>query len=153
MTKKLKIYSAVLLGIFCFSFFISIDWVFSASTDPGVACDICESSGDSNNHTSCAQGLQCIEKQCQDPNKITFCPISSHKDYKDLVKEISKWMTISLLVLVPLVVLLGGFYMLTAADDKSRFAKGRTIIVWAVIGLAIVLFAKAFISIITSFIF
>ena len=148
MIKKLKIYSAVLLGIFCFSFFIPIAWVFSAFTDPGVACDICGGS----NTPGCGTGLQCIEKQCQDPNKITFCPISSHKDYKDLVKEISKWMTIVMLVLVPLAVLLGGFYILTATDDKSRFAKGRTIIVWAVIALALILFAKAFISIVISLI-
>ena len=152
MKKNLKICFAILLGVFCFSFFTPVFWVYSASNDVGDICDICGSPDSSNNHTSCAQGLQCIEKQCQNPNKITFCPISSHKDYKNLVKEISKWMTIALLVLVPLVVLLGGFYILTAGGDKSRFAKGRTIIVWAVIGLAIILFAKAFISIITSLI-
>ena len=142
MKKILKFCSVILLVILVFSF-----WHNFAKAAVVGACKSCN--GTTGN--TCLSDLKCTDGQCKDPNKITFCPISSKKAPQDLVNEVSKWMMIVALVLVPLMILLGGFYMLTAAGDKSRFAKGRTIIVWAVIGLAIFLFAKAFISILKSF--
>ncbi|MDD4990470.1 MAG: pilin [Candidatus Pacebacteria bacterium] len=103
--------------------------------EAGTPCDI-----DKNQNTG-----QCVD---QDINVTTFCPFSSHTSITELVNEITKWIFIFALVIAPLMVLLGGFYMLTAAGDPGRANKGKQIIVWAMVGLAVILFAKAFISII-----
>ncbi len=101
----------------------------------GASCDL-----DKNQNTG-----QCVD---QDVNITTFCPFSSHTDIKELVDSITKWIFILALVIAPLMVLLGGFYMLTAAGDPSRSGKGKQIITWAMVGLAVILFAKAFIAVI-----
>ncbi|MDO8524509.1 MAG: pilin [bacterium] len=151
MKKVLKFFSVTLLAVFVFSFF-GVSHIF-ADDSVGVACDICGSPDSPNNHNSCGVGLDCIEKQCQDPSKITYCSFSSNKIITDLIDKVSSWMLVIALVLVPLMILLGAFYMLTAAGDPSRSAKGRTIIIWASIALAIFLFAKALVSILRYFVF
>ena len=79
-----------------------------------------------------------------------LCSLSTHTDLEELINEIMKWLLIFSLTLAPLMILLGGFYMLTSAGEPRRAMQGKTIITWAVIGLAVILFAKAFTSIITS---
>lgn len=86
--------------------------------------------------------------QCQPAGSVAFCPFSKHRKIEDLIDAVSKWIFILALVIAPLMILLGGFYMLTAAGDPGRSNKGKQIILWAVIGLGVILFAKAFISII-----
>lgn len=146
MKKILKFCSVILLVILVFSF-----WHNLAKAKEVGACKPCGDATKDKDTCLPNLGLSCIEGQCQDVNKITFCSFSQKEEVHELVDEVSKWMMIVALVVAPLMILLGGFYILTAAGDKSRFAKGRTIIVWAVIGLAIFLFAKAFISILKSF--
>ncbi|MDD5738524.1 MAG: pilin [Candidatus Pacebacteria bacterium] len=88
--------------------------------------------------------------QCQKPDETTFCPLSSYTEVDKLVEKVSNWIFILALVVAPLMILLGGFYMLTAVGDPKRSTQGKQIIMWAVIGLAVILFAKAFVSIIKS---
>ncbi len=141
MKKILKFCSVILLAVLVFSF-----WYNSVNAKEVGACKPCKVGGD-----TCLTGFSCTDGQCKDPNRITFCPISSKEEPKDLVNEVSKWMMIVALVLAPLMILLGAFYILTAAGDTKRSTKGKQIIIWASIGLAIFLFAKAFISILKSF--
>lgn len=141
--------------------FISLFYLFGAAVfaaqQPALKCGSCCQVSD------CASGLRCegagtpcdVTKnqntgQCvdQDVNVTTFCPFSSHTDIKELVASITKWIFILALVIAPLMVLLGGFYMLTSAGDPGRSKKGKQIIVWAMVGLGVILFAKAFISVI-----
>ena len=132
----------ILLVFFFFSFFLA-NYNFAVASN---VCDFCDSS-----KPCVGTDLECTDGQCQEKGKTTFCSFSQNKKIEDLIDKVSSWMLVIALVVAPLMILLGAFYILTAAGDKSRFAKGRAIIVWALIGLAIFLFAKAFISILKSF--
>ena len=108
-------------------------------------CKPCDVSKD-----ECGGDLKCIDGTCQNPEQIILCPFSTHKDIKDLIDEIMKWVLIIGLALAPLMMVIGGFYFLTAGGNPERAKTGKKVIIYASIGLAIVLFAKAFTSIIRS---
>ncbi len=111
---------------------------------------------DSDPNKQCETSLECSNKaepasgQCMPIGQIAFCPITTHTSFECLINSLSKWLFYLALVIAPLMILLGGFYMLTAAGEPARSTKGKTILTWAIIGLAVILAAKAFISIITS---
>ncbi len=86
--------------------------------------------------------------ECQPSGSVTFCPFSKHQKIEDVIDAVSKRIFILALVIAPLMVLLGGFYMLTSAGDPTRSTKGKKIIIWAMVGLGVILFAKAFIAVI-----
>ncbi len=114
--------------------------------------------------TDCVAGYECIGYdtapgacvlaqskgvgECQPNGSVTFCPFSKHQKIEDVIDAVSKWIFILALVIAPLMVLLGGFYMLTSAGDPTRSTKGKKIIIWAMVGLGVILFAKAFISLV-----
>lgn len=77
-------------------------------------------------------------------NKQLPCPtcatgIGSFQDLLD--KIIGYFITISIPILT-IMVLWGGFQMLTARDDENQFKKGRKTITYAAIGFAVVICAK-----------
>jgi len=51
-----------------------------------------------------------------------------------------------------LIIIIGAFYLLTAAGDPKRIGTGKTIITYALIGLVVILFARALIYVIESII-
>ncbi len=113
----------------------------------GNVCDAC----DPKETGSCEKNLQCINKQCQNPTNLILCSSSVHDTPEKLINEILKWIFILSLVVAPLLIILGGFYVLTAAGDIVRVTQGKKIITWALIGLGVILSAKAFFAIITFF--
>lgn len=58
------------------------------------------------------------------------------------IYTITDWLFYILTVLVVFMVIWGGFLNITAAGDPEKAAKGRKVLVYAVIGLAIALLAK-----------
>lgn len=52
------------------------------------------------------------------------------------------------LAIVPLMIIIAGFYWLTAAGDPKKVKTALDIIKWTVIGFAIILFAKGLVAII-----
>jgi hypothetical protein len=54
------------------------------------------------------------------------------------------------LVATPLMIVIAGFVILTAGDNPEKVKQGRHIIVYAMIGLFIILFAKGIISILNN---
>ncbi|MDD5738523.1 MAG: CARDB domain-containing protein [Candidatus Pacebacteria bacterium] len=97
----------------------------------------------------CYGPLSCVNGQCQ-PDSPVICSLTKFDNPDKLIDNISGWIFKLALIIAPLLILLGGFYMLTAAGDPSKSTQGKKIITWALIGLAVILAAKAFISIITS---
>lgn len=132
----------IFLVFFFFIFFLT-NYNFA------VASNVCDSCVIIGSVDPCAP-LVCSDGQCKESDKTTFCSFSHNNDIKILINEVAKWMMIVALVLAPLMILLGGFFMLTASGDTKRSTKGKQIILWAIIGLAIILFAKAFVSILKS---
>ena len=152
MKKVFRIISVSLLIFGFFSFWCN----FSKAAGTLDVCDPCCPATD-----GCKSSLTCVPPagtcdlvknagQCLDPNQVSFCPVSSHTEVKQLVDKVSNEILYLALIIAPLLILLGAFYMLTAAGEPARSTKGKTIITWALIGLAVILAAKAFISIITS---
>jgi len=60
----------------------------------------------------------------------------------DVVAAIAGFIFIIGVAIVPVMVLLGAFYLMTSAGDPAKVKKGRDCIMWAAIGLAIILLAK-----------
>ncbi|MDD5433205.1 MAG: pilin [Candidatus Pacebacteria bacterium] len=139
-TVEIKGFLMTLLIILFLGFF---GIKYSLATE-SFRCGPCGSDG-----FTCREGigLECINGQCQYSGEITFCPGSEKKEVGDLVNEVMKWVLILGLTVAPLMILLGGFMLFTAGGDPKATDKAKQVIKWAVIGLAIILFARAFVSI------
>lgn len=53
-------------------------------------------------------------------------------------------------VLAPLMILVGAFYFMTAAGDPKRVETGKKVILWTIVGLAVILFSRGIISVIRT---
>lgn len=56
-----------------------------------------------------------------------------------VINAIGDWLYAIAFALVPIMILIGAFYILTAAGNPERVNTGRNIIMWTIIGLAIVI--------------
>ncbi|OIP75462.1 MAG: hypothetical protein AUK07_01500, partial [Parcubacteria group bacterium CG2_30_36_21] len=56
-----------------------------------------------------------------------------------VISAIGIWLYGIAFALVPIMILIGAFYLLTAAGDPEKINTGRKIITWTIIGLAIVI--------------
>ncbi|MBZ9573062.1 hypothetical protein KJA17_02695 [Patescibacteria group bacterium] len=68
----------------------------------------------------------------------------------ELIDNIVQFIFWIAVVLAPLMILVGAFYFITAAGDPKRVETGKKIILWTIVGLAIILFSRGIISIIRS---
>jgi hypothetical protein len=74
---------------------------------------------------------------------VEIQPPLAYDTLQELVEHIANLIFTIGLVVVPLVILIGAFYVMTAGGEPKRLETGRKLIVYAVIGLAIMLFSKA----------
>ena len=157
------------LVLLSFLSFLAVPMIVSAQTEPTECCklgaDIEWTSGKING-TDCSvattpevcklekghtvgpteTGVICSQKNKagttgQTPDKKTnqwgvICILSG-------VYTATDWVFVGIMALVIIFILIGGFYILTAAGAPERVASGRQFIVWACIGLAVALGAKA----------
>ena len=117
-----------------------------------VSCDPCDVSAE------CGAGEVCIggdpgtpsvkEGVCQNPDNVVFCSPITHTTFGGLIDAIVDFIFNIAVILVPLMVIIGAFYLLTAAGDPKKIATGKTVITSTLIGLAIILLAKGLIAII-----
>ena len=56
------------------------------------------------------------------------------------------------IVIAPLMIIIGGFFLVTAAGNPQRVATGKKIIIYTIVGLAIILLAKGLVSVIQKII-
>ena len=87
--------------------------------------------------------------------QITNCPTSGNCDFNNAnapcavcclvgsVAFISNWIFTAIILLVVIFVLLGAFNIVTAAGDTNKITSGKNYILYAAIGLACALLAKA----------
>jgi len=114
-----------------------------------AVCDSCDTNGDCG-------GLTCIgdptpgdgkkEGVCQDQNNIVFCSPIVHTEFKYLIDAIINFIFNIAIVVVPLLIIIGAFNLLTAAGDQKKITTGKNIITYALIGFAIILLAKGLIA-------
>jgi hypothetical protein len=79
-----------------------------------------------------------------------FCP-SSNPDcitFEELIEKLIDFIFWVAVVIAPLMIVIAGFYFLTAAGNPERVSTAKKIIFWSVVGFVIVLLAKGIISMI-----
>ena len=72
----------------------------------------------------------------------------SYEDYAfcclmDRIYMITDWIFIILIALAIIFVLYGGFLIIAAGGSEERVLKGRTFIMWALVGFAVAILARA----------
>jgi hypothetical protein len=76
-------------------------------------------------------------------------PISS-ETLPQLLKNVLNFLFGLSIVILPIIILYGGFLMLTAAGDPTKISQSRTILLWAVVAFAIILLARGLPEVIRS---
>lgn len=79
-------------------------------------------------------------------------PLDPCKDLSCIALAIIKALFLISIPIVSIMVLVGGFQILTAGGDPEKFKTGRKTIIYAVVGFAIILIAGGVVSIIQSLI-
>ena len=68
--------------------------------------------------------------------------------FKELVQAVISFFLWLAVALTPLLIIIGAFYLMTAAGDPKKIETGRNIILWTCIGLAIILFSWGIIALV-----
>lgn len=75
-----------------------------------------------------------------------------HKNFGDLIDAIIKFIFNIALALAPLLIVIGGFYFVTAAGDPSKIETGKRIILYTLIGFLIILISRGLVEVIKGLI-
>ena len=67
---------------------------------------------------------------------------------QELIDAIVKFIWNLALIIAPLMIMIGAFYLITAAGDPEKINTGKKIITWTIVGIAIVLLSTGAMSII-----
>ena len=81
---------------------------------------------------------------------ITFKNPIHATSVQALINSTINYIFLLSLVIAPLMILVGAFYLMTSAGDTKRVDTGKKIIFWEVVGFAIILFSRVIISIIKA---
>jgi len=87
---------------------------------------------------ACPTGQICIEN----PLKAT--------SFQELLDSLINFIFFLGIVLTPLMVVIAGFYLMTAAGDPHRVQTAKQIFLYTCVGLAIILFAKGLVSVLKA---
>jgi hypothetical protein len=68
--------------------------------------------------------------------------------FEALVDNLISFLTVLALVLVPVIIIIGAYFIMTAGGDPEKVAKGKNIIIYSLIALVIMLIAKSLVGII-----
>lgn len=68
---------------------------------------------------------------------------TEHEDLADLVKAIVDFLTTLALLVAPIIIVVAGYYFVTAVGEPEKITTAKKIIVYTAIGLLIILSAKA----------
>jgi type IV secretory pathway VirB2 component (pilin) len=106
---------------------------------PGVGTDQCA------NDAACARGGGGTSTQ----NFEILNPIGIDS-FQDLVNVIGRWIFNLAIPIAVIIIIYAGVLMLTSGGDPGRFKNGRQALLYAVLGLAVVLIGKGFVTLIQS---
>ena len=75
-----------------------------------------------------------------------------HKTVEELVNSIAEFIRNTSLILAPILIIIAGFYFITAMGDPKRIETGKKIILYTVIGLTIILIASGLVALVRNII-
>ena len=79
---------------------------------------------------------------------VTIKPPTIYESVEEVIGAIVDWVCRISLVLAPLMIMVGGFYLITAAGDPEKVNTGKKIITWTIVGIVVVLLATSVKSVI-----
>jgi type II secretory pathway component PulF len=65
---------------------------------------------------------------------------------EQLVKNLSDWLLLLAVGAAVIMIIIGAYYYILSFGNADRATKGKTIIIWAIIGMAVVIMAKVIIN-------
>ncbi|MEK7510326.1 MAG: hypothetical protein AAB567_02060 [Patescibacteria group bacterium] len=86
-------------------------------------------------------GVSMALAQAQPPEKIPT-GITTAKGLIDLVKLITDWVFVVLLVMAVIFIILAAFQFITGGGDPAAVAMARTKLIWAAVGVGVALLAR-----------
>jgi len=152
-----KLASLFLITIFSFAFFLltfqntnaatcDMATVMASQAACNAGCKItCVSAG--TGVYCCPQGCvgqACLPGQVCLPNPLSYCTLG------DLIESIINLIFYVSLAIGPLMAIIGAFYLLTAGGDPARVNTGKNILLYTVIGLAVVFLSKAVVAVVRA---
>ena len=84
--------------------------------------------------------------------EIKIEPPVVHPTLEDLIKAIIRFLRTLGIAIIPIVVIIGGYYIMTAGGDPQKVNTGKNIIIYALIGLGILLLADVLVDVIKGII-
>lgn len=79
---------------------------------------------------------------CVIPGKESVRPSSSFRSLEGIINTVVDYAFYLAVIACPLVIAIGAFLFLTSAGDPGRVRLAKQMIIWAIIGLAVILSAK-----------
>jgi hypothetical protein len=135
MNKKL-IFSLIALIIFVTAV---VPMVASAQAGAPDKCEI-KTNSPVSKYTKADDGIYCGTGNCEFSDKNKDCGLCC---LLNSVYTVTDWIFIFLMALSALMIIIGAFNYVTSAGDPGKTEKGRSYIMYAAIGIAVALFAKA----------
>lgn len=59
-----------------------------------------------------------------------------------LFDTIGNWIFTAGVIIAPIMIVIGAFMFLTGGDNPTRLASGKKVMIWAIVGLVLILLAK-----------
>ena len=72
-------------------------------------------------------------------------------DAMAFLEKMGNWLFTFAITAVPIAILIGAFMFVTAAGNPEKVKTGRKIIIWAIIGLVIIMMSKGIIVLVSEF--
>ena len=85
-----------------------------------------------------------------DPISSTIENPLNYKSFDEIINAVINFIFWVGLAVTPLMIVIAGFMILTARDDANKVEQGRKIIIYTLVGLFIILFAKGLISVLNQ---
>ncbi|SRR6056297_736283 len=134
---KSKIFGISLVLILIFTFLVNINTIL-AQSDDDLLDDVSTIGTDSG---GCPQGaVNC--------GAVDITPALDETDPNKLISKVINAILGVIGSLALLMFVFGGFTWMTSSGSPEKVKKGRDIIVWAVIGLAIIFFSYALVNLV-----
>ena len=73
---------------------------------------------------------------------VTFLNPIQTDTFKDAVDKVVNLIFRAAIVIAPLMIVVGGFFIVTATGNAEQINKGKKIILWTIVGFVIVLLAR-----------
>jgi hypothetical protein len=77
-------------------------------------------------------------------------PPIKYNSVEEVIGAIVNWVYNIALVIAPLMIMIGGFYLITAAGDPEKVNTGKKIMTWTIVGIVVVLLATSVKSVIEN---